>query len=460
MQDFAQTIRTGGWHRAGSDPLCLSQVLGHATQLAPTLPSAKYAINVCEDRHAFAAAFAAAMLRDQITVLPSVRSRAVVDGLIDEYGDCYVLSDHLELTSSRARTQVVSAPDGQAPAAPDALKAIADDTPALLAFTSGSTGTPTPHLKTWGALRASAADNRQHALAELPAGASVVSTVPAQHMYGFELSVLQPLLGGLGLVAAQPFYPHDLLATLSTSAQPVVLVTTPVHLRAFVRAGLNYPHVCRVISATAPLDAGLAAQAEAQFSAPVHEVFGATETCVIAHRRAVTGAAWALYDSVQISSEAGATTAVIPSRGIAGQVLPDQITLADDGRSFTVTGRDSDLIKLAGKRASLAALNQQLLAIDGVEDGVLFQRGQGRLAALVAAPGLTAQQLRRALARQMDPVFLPRQVVFAEALPRNAVGKLPRADLLAAFDRFAAVQRQVKHPVDFDQQIATANISA
>lgn len=460
MQDHAQTIRTGGWHRAGADGLCLAQVLGHATQIAPTLPTAQYAINVCEDRHAFVAAFAAALLRGQTTVLPAVRSRAVVDELIDTLGNCCVISDHPELTSSRARTQVIAPPGADTPHQADALDGIDPALEALVAFTSGSTGTPTAHRKTWGALVASAADNRQHALDGTSADAAILSTVPAQHMYGFELSVLQPLLGGLGLIAAQPFYPQDLLQCLSAGGPNTVLVTTPVHLRAFVRAGLQYPNVCRVISATAPLDADLAATAEQLFGAPVHEVFGATETCVIAQRRTINGPDWSLYDSVTLSSDGTQTTAHISDRNIAGQVLPDRIALSADGRQFVVTGRDSDLIKLAGKRASLAALNQRLLSIAGVEDGVLFQRGRGRLSALVVAPELGARGLRKALARHIDAVFLPRQVVLTDALPRNAVGKLPRAELLGAFDRLVAAQRQVKHAVNFDQQVAAADISA
>ena len=460
MLDQVHTTDSGGWRSASGDALCLAQVLGHGQQLAAGLPMAQYAINVCENRHAFVASFVAALLRGQTTLLPAVRSRAVVDALIDDYGDCYVLSDHLEPTSSRARTQVVAPPDGQARRAPDAMAAVPPETKALIAFTSGSTGKPTPHTKTWAALQASAADNRSHALAQLPAGAAVLSTVPAQHMYGFELSVLQPLLGGLGLVAAQPFYPQDLLAALAACTKPTVLVTTPVHLRAFVRAGLNYPNVCRVISATAPLDAELAAAAEAAFTAPVHEVFGATETCVIAHRRTAAGTPWTVYDSVQLDGSGATAAASIPSRGIADQALPDHIQLAADGRSFTVLGRDSDVIKLAGKRASLADLNQHLLAIEGVEDGVLFQPGSGRLAALVVAPGLTARQLRRALVRHIDTVFLPRRVLFTQALPRNAVGKLPRAELLASFEALVVSQRQMKHAVNLDQQVAAANISA
>jgi acyl-coenzyme A synthetase/AMP-(fatty) acid ligase len=48
-----------------------------------------------------------------------------------------------------------------------------------------------------------------------------------------------------------------------------------------------------------------------------------------------------------------------------------------------------------------------------------------------STPALTERQILDALARQMDPVFLPRPLRKVARLPRNALGKLPRAELLA-----------------------------
>jgi acyl-coenzyme A synthetase/AMP-(fatty) acid ligase len=99
------------------------------------------------------------------------------------------------------------------------------------------------------------------------------------------------------------------------------------------------------------------------------------------------------------------------------------------------------MVEVGGKRASLADLTRRLLSVPGVSDGVVFQPGFGsgevvkRLAALVVAEGLTEAQLTATLATAMDPVFLPRPLVFVPKLPRNEVGKLPRDQLLAALWR-------------------------
>jgi acyl-coenzyme A synthetase/AMP-(fatty) acid ligase len=41
------------------------------------------------------------------------------------------------------------------------------------------------------------------------------------------------------------------------------------------------------------------------------------------------------------------------------------------------------------------------------------------------APELTSAALKQALRERIDPVFLPRPLLFVDALPRNAAGKLP-----------------------------------
>jgi acyl-coenzyme A synthetase/AMP-(fatty) acid ligase len=119
----------------------------------------------------------------------------------------------------------------------------------------------------------------------------------------------------------------------------------------------------------------------------------------------------------------------------ASTLLQDIVELLPEDR-FRLCGRNGDLLEIAGKRASLAELNQRLLAIDGVRDGVVFQldpdeRGLQRLAALVVAPTLDAARIRDALRAAVDPVFLPRPLLRVDALPRNGAGKLPRAVLLS-----------------------------
>ena len=114
---------------------------------------------------------------------------------------------------------------------------------------------------------------------------TVVATVPSQHMYGFETTVMLPLQGYCAVQCDRPFYPEDVRRTLARTPEPRLLVTTPVHLRSFAEFSGTMPPVNGILSATAPLTQKLAAACEMKFSAPLTEIFGCTEAGIIATRR-------------------------------------------------------------------------------------------------------------------------------------------------------------------------------
>ena len=97
------------------------------------------------------------------------------------------------------------------------------------------------------------------------------------------------------------------------------------------------------------------------------------------------------------------------------------------------------MINIAGKRHSPASLNNLVIGILGVAEGVFYMPGSSpnghvpRLVACVVAPDLDASRLLAARREHLDPVFLPRPLLFVDALPRNNTGKLPRQALQALF---------------------------
>ena len=319
------------------------------------------------------------------------------------------------------------------------------DAIAAIGFTSGSTGVPAANPKSWASFRASTAQNLAALRHLWPAGetAHVVATVPPQHMYGMELSVLLPLLGEVAVHSGRPFFPVDIVRALREAPHNRLLVTTPVHLRALVEAcagdpTLAPPALAGIVSATAPLSPTLAATAEALFGCELRELFGSTETCVVASRRSAREEAWTPYPAVHLQPQPDGTLVRAPQLP-APVVLADLVELLADGR-FLLRGRNADLLEIAGKRASLADLTRKLQAIPGIEDGVVFQLdrcgpgGVRRIAALAVAPALDEAAILAALRESVDPVFLPRPLKRVQSLPRNPTGKLPRAALLAVLD--------------------------
>jgi acyl-coenzyme A synthetase/AMP-(fatty) acid ligase len=207
-----------------------------------------------------------------------------------------------------------------------------------------------------------------------------------------------------------------------------------VHLRALVESQVALPPLAGIVTATAPLPQALAAAAEQRFGCEVREMFGSTETCVIAVRRTARDDAWRCLPGVRLQPQPDGTL-------VHAAHLPVPMPLADlvelrgeDG--FVLCGRQSDLLEIAGKRASLGDLTRRLQAVPGVLDGVVLQldacdvTGVARIAALAVAPGLDEAAILAALRDAVDPVFLPRRLRLVDALPRNETGKLPRDALL------------------------------
>jgi acyl-coenzyme A synthetase/AMP-(fatty) acid ligase len=206
-------------------------------------------------------------------------------------------------------------------------------------------------------------------------------------------------------------------------------VTTPVHLRALLAEADELPPADFLLCATAPLSPQLAAQAEARFGAPLHEIYGCTESGGIASRRTVQGNEWRAMSGVTLRAD-GRGTWVKGGHVESEVMLADVIELRGRGR-FLLHGRTADLVNIAGKRTSLAHLNYHLNSIEGVRDGAFVvpeQEGEAvtRLTAYVVAPGLTSAALLAALRQRIDAAFLPRPLHFVDALPRNETGKLPR----------------------------------
>ena len=403
-----------------------AEILYKAAKLAQTLPDEPYCILLCEQRDKFIIAYLAALMRKQTLLLPPSKVAVVLQELQQHYPQSYVLVDDGNL-------------QGMDCSWVDDLHGESSDIPwleadhhAAMVFTSGSTGTPVANIKSWGELVHGSRLLQQRL--NISDETAIVATVPPQHMYGLETSVLAPLLQGGSVYAGKPFFPADVQQALSL--QPLaknLLVTTPLHLKACVNADLDWPPMAQVISATAPLDKQLAAAVETELNTRVIEIFGCSEAGSFASRRTASQRPWQMYEGMRIEEYE-------EQAQISGGHLPKGIALSDeidiiDAQAFRFLGRQSDMVKVAGKRISLAELSQRLLAIEGVEDAVFIpprHAGQiGRLMALVVAPGMATQQIRQLLAKVVDPVFLPRPLIKVQSLPRNAANKLPQQALEA-----------------------------
>ena len=412
--------------------ITLRQFLADVAYIRAMLMPGQYLLNTCQDRYHFMVGLAAAMIAGKTSLLPSMYTPGSVKRIAEFAPEVFCLGDDgndVGIPYLPFPTELPEAPATASPVVPS----LPETLPVAYVFTSGSTGVPVPHLKTWGdlvyAVRAEALclgllDGRTY---------TVIGTVPAQHMYGFESTIVM-IWQCAGVIATERhFFPADICAEISMVSRPRVLVSTPIHLRAILAADAPLPSVDLLLSATAPLGRDLAEEAERRFKSKLIEIYGSTETGVVATRRSSQTDDWHLFPELSWTMKDGRMS-------VCGGHLQQAVATADHietlgGNRFRLYGRAADLVNVAGKRSSIGYLNYQLNNIPGVLDGIFFMPDppdDGRVTRLVAfavAPGLDVQTIYTLLKQQIDPVFVPRPLMLVDKLPRNGTGKIPREAL-------------------------------
>lgn len=276
-------------------------------------------------------------------------------------------------------------------------------------------------------------------------GALVHASVPHHHMYGLTFKLAWPLASGRPFVGTQHVFWESLLADGIGEA---VVVTSPAHL---TRLG-GIPPVQKapdlILSAGAPLSESAVRDAVAALGRAPVEIFGSTETGAVAWRARAEPGGWRPLSGVDVTrSEDGRLVVRSPlladGETHAGE---DLIDIASDG-TFELKGRADDVVKVEGKRTSIAEIEARLCALDLVAEAAVMPLADEpvRLGAVVvpseagrvelAAVGAFrfGRLLRKALSQTLDSSLLPRQWRFVPSLTASPLGKRRRSDLLSLF---------------------------
>jgi len=119
-----------------------------------------------------------------------------------------------------------------------------------------------------------------------------------------------------------------------------------------------------------------------------------------------------------------------------GWLWTGDLARKDDEGFFYITGRVKDVLKIDGHRVSAAEIEQRLSAHpDVVEAAVVSEpdpvRGEIAVAFVVTRAGATLSEadLRRYCREHLPPYKVPASIRFVDALPRTGVGKVAKAEL-------------------------------
>ena len=349
---------------------------------------------------------------------------------------------------------VVVGPDVALPDGADApLDDLGPDDPGLLVYTSGTTGAPKGALLTHGNLLASAEAVRL-AWRWSPQDRLVLA-LPLFHVHGLGVGLHGTLTAGASAVLRPRFEVDDLLDAAAEHEASLWFGVPTMYAK--VAASARLPELRRFrlcVSGSAPLSPELFSAVADRGGQRILERYGMTETLMNVSNP---------YDGDRRPGTVGLPLPGVDLRLAEGtdEILlrgpnvmpgywerPDATAEAftDDGwfRSGDVGALDDDgYLRIVGRRKELIisggynvyprevedVLRSHPAVVDAAVVGFPDPTWGERVTAFVEAQGVTEQALLSLSAEQLAPYKRPKQVVFVDALPRNALGKVVKARL-------------------------------
>jgi malonyl-CoA/methylmalonyl-CoA synthetase len=341
----------------------------------------------------------------------------------------------------------VALPDGD----PPALDAAGPDDPALLPYTSGTTGTPKGALLSHGNLLASAealllawrwtADDR------------LVLCLPLFHMHGLGVGLHGTLLAGAQAVLLSRFEPDAVLAACRDATMFFGVPTMYARLAdAADPTPLGGLRLC--VSGSAPLAADLHARIAARTGQVVVERYGMTETVMLVsnpydgERRPGTVGLPLPGVEVRLAEGSGEILVRGPNVFAGYWRRPDTagVTFTADGWFRTgdvgehdeagylrIVGRSKELIITGGYNVYPREVEDVLRSHPAVADAAVVGTPSAEWGEVVTAyvemaagGSVDPEALLAWAAGLLAPYKRPRLVHRVDALPRNALGKVVR----------------------------------
>ncbi len=353
--------------------------------------------------------------------------------------------------------------------------------PALLHFTSGTTGRPKGALHVHGAVLHHLVS--AHYALDLRAGDVFWCTADPGWVTGMSYGVVAPLaLGATNLVYEGEFDPRGWLDVLARE-QVTVWYTAPTAVRMMRRAGLGaagperLQHLRFIASVGEPLDAEAVRWGVEAFGLPIHDNWWQTETggILIANYAAMPirpGSMGRPLPGVEVAvvrragegrvealppGEQGELAVRRPWPGMFRAYLNDPARYAgcfvgdwylsgdlarmdEDGYLWFV-GRADDVIKTAGHLVGPFEVERVLLSHPAVAEAGVIGRpdpvaGEVIKAFVALRPGHAPDDgLRRELLglsrKRLGPALSPREIAFVDGLPKTRSGKILRRLLRA-----------------------------
>ena len=358
--------------------------------------------------------------------------------------------------AAAAPTAVVTPPDltglPRATGVPDDVDAATGDDPALLVYTSGTTGAPKGAVLRHANLLASA---EAVALAwRWAPDDRLVLALPLFHMHGLGVGLHGTLTAGASAVLLPSFDPADVLARIRAGGTMFFGVPTMWHRLAAAEGAGALARLRLGVSGSAPLPPDLHAAVAARAGRPPLERYGMTETVMLVsnpyHGERRPGSVGFPLPGVDVRLADGGEIEVRGPNVFAGYWRRPEATAGsfrdgwfrtgdlgavDPDGYLRIVGRAKELIISGGYNVYPREVEEVLLAHPGVVDAAVVgapdaEWGERVCAFVVAEPGVTDHDLVDWCGSRLAPYKRPRRWERVDEVPRNALGKVVRHALV------------------------------
>jgi fatty-acyl-CoA synthase len=346
-------------------------------------------------------------------------------------------------------------------------------TPLLIVYTAGTTGRPKGAVLTQEALLCNGVMS-QHMHAMM-ASDHVLTVLPFFHVGGMNIQTTPALHAGATVTIHPRFTADDTLCAIAQD-RPSLMVLVPATIQALI----EHPQwqetdlsSLRAVSTGSTLVPQFLVDAFTARGVPVLQVYGATETSPVAvytrlggdlSRAGSTGLPGLLCEARVVDAAGLDVTPGVPGEVVVrgpnvfteywrnaaatNEALRDgwfwtgDIAVRDADGYFTIRDRKNNMIVSGGENIYPAEIERVLLEHPAVAEAAVIGVADARwqevpLAIVVRRPdaAVTEDELRTFLLSQLARFKVPREIVFAAELPRNALGKVQHFRLREAHRR-------------------------